>query len=151
MGKAKGLLQVLWERGKIDSTRIKQYSLTAGRKDECGTVVDDSTSLRHLMGLCHDFVNEEGSLAEKRGKDNFKASLHNCLSEEVITIDRVRKYARRARQYWMAYHAIDSRQVDTHTLHDCLKFDPVAVDKLIHKVKTHRCAFDFDYKFIMES
>ena len=192
MGKAKGLLQVLWERGKIDSTRMKQYSLT-GKKDEFGTVVDYSTSLRHLMGLCHDFVNEEGmlqhiakrlgvevlltpkchaelagegveyiwggakgeyrrlSLAEKRGKDNFKASLHHCLSEEVITIDRVRKFARRARQYLMAYHAIDSGQVDTQTLHDCLKFGPVAVDKLIHKVKTHRCAFDFDYKFIMEA
>ncbi|KAI2489896.1 hypothetical protein MHU86_24684 [Fragilaria crotonensis] len=61
MGKAKGLLQVLWERGKIDSTRIKQYSLT-GKKDDFGTVVDYSTSLRHIMGLCHDFVNEEGML-----------------------------------------------------------------------------------------
>ncbi|KAI2496326.1 hypothetical protein MHU86_18198 [Fragilaria crotonensis] len=61
MGKAKGLLQVLWERGKIDSTRVKQYSLT-GKKDDFGTVVDYSTSLRHIMGLCHDFVNEEGML-----------------------------------------------------------------------------------------
>ena len=173
MGKAKGVLQVLWERGKIDSTtRIKQYSLT-GKKDEFGTVVDYSTSLRHLMGLCHDFVNEEGmlqhiakrlgvvevlltpkchaelagagveyicwggakseyrrlSLAEKRGEDNAKASLHHCLSEEVIKIDRARKHARRARQYLMAYHAIDAGQVDTQTLHDCLKFVPVAVDK----------------------
>jgi hypothetical protein len=52
-----------------------------------------------------------------------------------------------------SYHAIDSGQVDAHTQHDCLKYCPAAVDKLIHKkVKTHRCAFDFaDYKFIMEA
>jgi hypothetical protein len=193
MGKAKGLSQVLWERGKIDSTRIKQYSLT-GKKDEYGTVlVDYGTSLRHIMGFCHDFVNEEGmlqhiakrlgaevlltpkcraelagegveyilggakgeyrrlSLAEKRGKDNFKAIIHHCLSEEVIIVKRVRKYARRAREYLMAYHAIDSGQVDAQTHHDCLKYGPVAVDKLTNNFKTHRCALDFDYKFIMEA
>jgi hypothetical protein len=145
------------------------------------------------MGLCHDFINEEGmlqhiakclgvevlltpkchaelagedveyiwggakgeyrrlSLAQKRGKDNFKTSLYHCLSEEVITIERVRKYARRARQYMMAYHAVDTGQVDPQTHNDCLKFGPVAVDKLINNFKTHRCAFDFDYKFIMEA
>ena len=191
-GKAKGLLQVLWERGLIDATNAKQYSLT-GKKDAFGSVVDYGTSLRHIMGLCIDFMNEEGmlqhiakcigvevlltpkchaelagegveyvwggakgeyrrlSLAQKRGKDNFKTSLYHCLSEEVITIERVRKYARRARQYMMAYHAVDTGQVDPQTHHDCLKFGPVAVDKLINNFKTHRCVFDFDYKFIMEA
>jgi hypothetical protein len=192
VGKPKGLLQVLWERGIIDGTNVKQYSLT-GKKDEFGTMVDYSTSLRHLMGLCLDFINEEGmlqhigkglgvevlltpkchaelagegveyiwggakgeyrrlSLAQKRGKDNFKASLHHCLSEEVITIERVRRYARRARQYLMAYHAVDSGLVDEQTQNDCLKYGPVAIEKLIYNFKTHRCAFDFDYKFIMEA
>ena len=61
-GKAKGLLQVLWERGLIDGTNIKQYSLT-GKKDKFGIVVDDGgTNLMHLMGLCHDFLNEESML-----------------------------------------------------------------------------------------
>ncbi len=59
MGKAKGSLQVLWEQGKIDSTRIKQNSLT-GKKDKYGTVVD--YCLRHIMGFCHNFVNAEGML-----------------------------------------------------------------------------------------
>ena len=57
-GKAKGLLQVLWEKGLIDSLNIKQCSLT-GKKDAFRSVVDYGTSLRHLMGLCHDFINEE--------------------------------------------------------------------------------------------
>jgi hypothetical protein len=191
-GKAKGLLQVLWERGLIDGANFKQYSLT-GKRDEFGIVVDNGTSLRSLMGLCHDFLNEEGmlqhiaksigvevlltpkchaelagegveyvwggakgeyrrlSLAEKRGKDNFKDSLHHCLSEEAIPIDRVRKYARWARQYLMAYHAVDTGQVDPQTQHECSKHGPVAVEKLIGNFKTHRFAFDFDYKFIMEA
>jgi hypothetical protein len=51
---------VLWERGEIDSTRIKQYSLT-GKKDEYGTVVDYGTSLRHIMGFAT-IDNEEGML-----------------------------------------------------------------------------------------
>ncbi len=33
----------------------------------------------------------------------------------------------------------------------CLKYGPVAVDKLINNFKTDRCAFDFDYKLIMEA
>ena len=188
-GKPKGLLQVLWERGLIDGNNLKQYSLT-GKKDDLGTV-NDSTSLQHVMGMCHDFINEEGmlqhiakslgvkvlltpkchaelagegveyvwacakgayrnlSLREKKGKDNFKASIRFCLSEEVITKVRIRRFARRARQYFMAYHAIDTHQVDDQTQHDCETHGPVALTKLIGQFKTHRCAFDFDFKFIM--
>jgi hypothetical protein len=32
----------------------------------------------------------------------------------------------------MAYHAVDTGQVDQQTHHDCLKFGPVADDKLIN-------------------
>jgi hypothetical protein len=51
----------------------------------------------------------------------------------------------------MAYHAVDTGQVDQQNQHDCLKFGPMAFDKLINNFKTHRCASDFDYKFIMEA
>ena len=30
-----------------------------------------------------------------------------------------------------------------------LKFCPIAEDKLIQRFKTHRCAMDFDFKFVM--
>ena len=141
-GKPKGLLQVLWERGLIDGTNLKDYPLTR-KKDDFGAV-NSRTGLRHIMGMCFDFLNEEGmlehiaknlgvtvlltpkchaelagegveyvwacakgayrnmSLQQKKGKDNFKASVCFCLSEEVVTKVRVRKFARRARQYLMA-------------------------------------------------
>jgi hypothetical protein len=56
------LLQVLWERGLIDGNNLKQYSLTGEKDDLLGTVDNSTRSLRHIMGMCHDFMNEEGML-----------------------------------------------------------------------------------------
>ena len=190
-GKPKGLLQVLWERGLIDANNLKRYGVLTGKKDDLGTV-DHNTSLQHIMGMCFDFLNEEGmmqhiakeigvvgllmskchaelagkgveyylwacakgayrnmTLCQKKGKDNFKASVRHCLSKEVVMKVRIRKFARRARQYLMAYYAIDTQQVNKQTLSNCTTHGPVALTKLIGQFKTHRCAFDFDYKFIM--
>ena len=88
------------------------------------------------------------SLQDKKGKDNFKASVRDCLSDEVITTVRIRKFARRARQYMMAYHAIDTRQLDAQTQHYCTTHGTVALTKVIGNFKTHRYEFDFDHKFI---
>lgn len=188
-GKSKGLLQVLWERGFIDNTQLSNYTID-GKKDEFGHV-NLETSLRHLMGMCEDFLHEEGmmeyigsklgvevmltpkchaeiagegveymwalakgtyrslALKEKKGKDNFVISVRKCLSEQVITTERIRKFSRRARQYLVAYHAIDTGQVDEATQAECSKYGPIAMEKLIGQFKTHRCAMDFDYKFVM--
>jgi hypothetical protein len=185
------LSQILWERGLIDGENLKQYSLT-GKKDDFG-IVDERTILRHIMGMCNDFINEEGmlqyiaksigvtvlltpkchaelagegveyvwacakgayrnlSLRDKKGTDNFKKSVCFCLSEEVITKVRIRRFASRARQYLMAYHAIDTNQVDEQTGHDCRTYGPVALPKFIGHFKTHRCAYDFDHKFVKEA
>ena len=53
-GKAKGLSQVVWGRGVINSTNIKQYLLNRKKDEFGGIVVNYETSLRH------DFMNEEG-------------------------------------------------------------------------------------------
>jgi hypothetical protein len=55
-----GLLQVLWERGLLDASDLKCYSLTS-KKDDLG-MVDNSTSLRHITGMCDAFINKEGML-----------------------------------------------------------------------------------------
>ncbi len=56
-GKQKGLLQVLWERGWIDATRLSQYTID-GTKDLYG-VRQKETSLKFLMSNCLDFEEEE--------------------------------------------------------------------------------------------
>ena len=188
-GKSKGLVQVLWERGLIDVTKLNSYTLT-GRKDSFG-LIECNTSLRHLMSLCSDFLNEQGmmqyigtklgvevmlspkchaeiagegveymwacakgtyrnlALKEKKGKSNFMASVRTCLSAEVITGARIRKFSRRARQYMLAYHALDSGLFEPELQQQRSKHGPVEIDNLIKKMKTHRCALDFDYKFVM--
>jgi hypothetical protein len=89
------------------------------------------------------------ALKEKKGKENFIISVRKCLSENVITTERIRKFSRRAHQYLVAYHAIDTGQVNEATQVACSKYGPVAMEKLIGQFKTHRCAMDFDYKFVM--
>jgi hypothetical protein len=55
----------------------------------------------------------------------------------VITKVRIGKFARRARQYLMAYHAIDTQQVDKQTQSDCTTHGPVALTKLTGQLTTH--------------
>ncbi len=66
----------------------------------------------------------------------------------MITLMQIRKFAKRARQYLIAYHAIDSGQVNIiHSQSD--RHGPVAVEKWIGKFRTHRCAMYFDFKFVI--
>ena len=73
------------------------------------------------------------SLQEKKGKDNFKASICHCLSEQVITKVRIQNL----------------HQLDKQTKINCTEQGPVALMKLIGDFKTHQSAFNFDYKFVM--
>ena len=75
------------------------------------------------------------ALKEKKGIDNFFLAgfRHWCLSSKVISVERIRKFARRARQYRIAYNAIDTGQVSANIQHDCSKYGPVAFEKLVGK------------------
>lgn len=57
----KGLFQSLFERGWIDPSKVKEYSLN-GKKVH-GTV-DTTYSLRRIMELCEDFMNETSAMNE---------------------------------------------------------------------------------------
>jgi hypothetical protein len=57
VGKAKGMLQVLWERGWVDEARWKDYRLVARDPDDDDRIIE-SLSLKYLMESCHDFQNE---------------------------------------------------------------------------------------------
>ena len=58
-GKGKGLLQVCWERGWVDISRMDEYRSRA--EDGDGTVIPE-LSLQHLLENCTDFANEISQL-----------------------------------------------------------------------------------------
>ena len=57
VGKPKGMMQILWERGFIDETKLTQYTVE-GKKDAYGNMID-GTSIRGMMTSQPDFVDEE--------------------------------------------------------------------------------------------
>ena len=68
--KQKGLLQVLWERGFIDTSKnVKSYYTVNGTKNNFG-IIQTNMSLKYLMAACTDFEEEETllqSLGRKMG------------------------------------------------------------------------------------
>jgi hypothetical protein len=65
-GKPKGMLQILWERGFIDPAKKKEDCTIDGKKDALGNV-DPETSLKRLMSLLTDFIQEE-TLLQHHGR-----------------------------------------------------------------------------------
>ena len=66
MGKPKGLLQILWERGFIDEQNVHLYSLKGKRSqiDNKGKLKKkfEKYSLHTLMSRCSDFANEKSAM-----------------------------------------------------------------------------------------
>jgi hypothetical protein len=195
-GRAKGMLQILFERGMIDPLKMTDYTVD-GRNDAFGNLMVE-TSLRHLMEQLPDFQDEETLLqyhgrkqgvkvdrtpkchpemagegveydwaaakgfyrrlpiCEKRSKAKFRESVTRCLdTQEVLTIDRQRMFSRRAREYMVAYHALDNHKddkTDESTNATQQRTNPLMTAYLIEKIvklfKTHRSAADFDCGFV---
>ena len=64
MGKQKGLLQILWERGFINTSKdvYKYYTMT-GSKDVFGNMIP-VTNLTAVMDSCTNFIKEMTTLQE---------------------------------------------------------------------------------------
>jgi hypothetical protein len=60
-GQLKGLMQVLWERGLIDTSSLEKNTLD-GRKNPRTGDVSLRSSLRHILANCNDFKDEETAL-----------------------------------------------------------------------------------------
>jgi hypothetical protein len=94
-------------------------------------------------------------LSAKRSKETFRKSVKGCISRDYIDLAACRKFSRRARQYMVAYKAI----ADGASLGDIEdgtssadmgdRATPIKVQKIIQACKNHRCAMDFDHKFIV--
>jgi hypothetical protein len=81
-GKAKGMLQVAWERGLIDENNLSLHTVT-GCKDELG-IMQQHTSLKFLLGNCTNFEEEE-SLLQSKGRllGAINDCMHQCHCELV--------------------------------------------------------------------
>jgi hypothetical protein len=189
-GTAKGMEQILWERGWIDVKRPRKDYTKLGTKDSMGSIQKE-TSLLELVANCSDFENEEtmlqtkgqemGMLVDrtpkchcelagegieyswgcaknlyrrqplktKRGKTNFRATVRQCFSREILTIERVRLFSQRARAYMLAYQMLREEEQGLSLTDVDVKNTscPVNVEKILKKFKTHRCAMDFDNAF----
>ena len=94
-------------------------------------------------------------LKNKRRKDAFRKTVRLCLSANVLTKERVRKFSRRARQYIQAYYILhfggESEQETLETINktsEAHMITPMKIENLAKEFKTHRCALDFDKNFI---
>ncbi len=89
------------------------------------------------MWACSKGAYRNLALKEKKGKENFVTRVRHCLSAQIISIKRIRMFARQAQQHLVAYHAINTAQVSSEIQQDCSKYDPVELEKLLGKFRTH--------------
>jgi hypothetical protein len=96
-------------------------------------------------------VYRRAKLAQKKGKENFRMLVSDCLSTQegagkgALMPEMIRKFSRRARQYILAYFYIEHEMNDSineEGLHE------INIERIKKEFKTHRSAIDFDEKFI---
>jgi len=94
---------------------------------------------------------DEGSvpteaIQSKKGKESFKALVHECTSREILSTKTVRKLSRRASAYISAYYSLyeSKRNGDDDTQVLTLPL----IERVVKAFKTHRAAIDFDAGFV---
>ena len=165
VGKPKGLRQVLYERGLIDvGTPEQQKDLP--KVDQLREIMANCYDFQHEETALEQAMHKQGHLLRMTpkghpelagvgieyswGKSKMLFRKHNdcnpktfhtqvltAMAREVLFLDRVRKFARRARDYMRCYDQGASKHV--------------SVENMRKKFKTHRCATDTDWGFIRNS
>ena len=93
-------------------------------------------------------------MSSKRGREHFKCLVKDCTStDEIVTRERVQKFAARARAYICTYYHLDLQQqglnsddVSVLALKQELLY--AEIKRLMKDFKVHRCAPDFDRGFV---
>jgi len=70
------------------------------------------------------------------------------MSREILTTERVRLFAKRARSYVCAYYQLHHSGINDHDILDANLPEKVKIERLAKKYKTHRSAVDFNAGFI---
>jgi hypothetical protein len=124
VGKQKGLMQVLWERGWIDESNLQEYQVL--RKDDEGEVIDDF-SLGVLMASCLDFADEITEM-EARGETMgirvvSTTKFHAELAGEGI------EYAWACAKGWYRAQPLNSKKTK-NSFHELVKKTCLGRDKM---------------------
>ena len=86
-------------------------------------------------------------IKEKRSKEKFRNSVKNSTNRNtILTIARQRKFSKRARQYMLAYQAIELQR--KRNTDEDIKMSHMLLEKVVKVFKTHRNAADTDTKWI---
>ena len=150
----------------IPDTNLRQMM------EECLDFINERTLLQesmHQIGItvhrspkCHAELAGEGveyswgfsknayrrlPMSEKRSKEKFRQSVRLVLSRTKLNKQRVRKFARRARGYICAYYHL-AYGSDEHNIAVGEHISPAIIERIVKMFKTHRCALDFEGKFI---
>jgi hypothetical protein len=91
-GKAKGMLQMLFEHGRINPTGMSEYTVN-GRNDAFGNLTAE-TSLRHLMEQLGDFQDEESLMqyhGRRLGVTEHQSVILKWQGKELSTIGQQQK------------------------------------------------------------
>jgi len=84
-GKAKGMLPILWERGFIDPAKMNKLDYTLkGKKNAQGNIILE-ISLKHLMSLQTDFMEEE-TLFHFHAMEDFLAPRSSGLRSVILRL-----------------------------------------------------------------
>ena len=90
-------------------------------------------------------------LKDKKSKEKFRESVRKCLSTGNIDKKQQRKFSRRAREYMLAYRAIEQQQATNNSDNENnnkIEMSRMMIEKIIKKYKCHRSAETFDRGFI---
>jgi len=87
-------------------------------------------------------------LSAKKGKENFDLLVDKCISRDLITIDMVRKFSRRARGYMQAYVVFESSDEMKNNSSKPDNITHHMIEKMKKVISSHRAASDFDRGFL---
>ena len=168
VGAAKGIKQVLWERGlwkpdmsmstkksadKNAATVLANLPDFKDEKSALQTVVESRGHILHMSPKFHpevagvvieDPCGKSKQIYRREINDGNPKNLHSNMvrsmcGENVLTLGRVRRFARRTRDYCRAYFTLDKLGV----------IDSKGMIEKMRKVsKAHRNIVDMDPKFI---
>jgi hypothetical protein len=125
-------------------TMARKMGVTIDRTPKCHPEMAGE-GVEYAWGCAKQYYRSQ-PLLSKRGKKKFRDLVRKSLSPEVLTVDKIRKFSRRARRYICAYYELSHPEASLE-----IKFEAIApeiIERLVKKYKTHRSAVDFDGGFI---